>query len=86
MRPDRIIVGECRGGEALEMLQAMNTGHDGGIATVHANTTRDALSRIELMIALAGTDIPLWVLRKLIASSVNLVIQVRGCPAGGGRS
>jgi pilus assembly protein CpaF len=82
MRPDRIIVGECRGGEALEALQAMNTGHDGGLVTVHANTTRDALTRLEMMIALTGTDIPLWVLRKQIAASVNLVIQVSRVPGG----
>src|SRR5215210_3494907 len=60
MRPDRIIIGECRGAEALDMLQAMNTGHDGSLTTVHANTPREALSRIELMIGLAGLDIPLW--------------------------
>src|SRR5262245_8653332 len=82
MRPDRIIVGECRGGEALEVLQAMNTGHDGGMATVHANTTRDALSRLEMMIALTGTDIPLWVLRKQIAAAVTLIVQVSRVPGG----
>ena len=82
MRPDRIIVGECRGAEALEVLQAMNSGHDGGLATIHANTTRDALSRLEMMIALAGTDIPLWVIRKQIAASVNLIVQVSRVPGG----
>ena len=63
MRPDRIIIGECRGGEALDMLQAMNTGHDGSMTTVHANNTRDALGRLEVMIAMAGYDIPIAALR-----------------------
>jgi pilus assembly protein CpaF len=76
MRPDRIIVGECRGAEALEMLQAMNTGHEGSLTTVHANSPRDALSRIELMVALAGVDIPVWAVRNLIASTIDVVVQV----------
>jgi pilus assembly protein CpaF len=76
MRPDRIIVGECRGAEALDMLQAMNTGHEGSLTTIHANTPRDALARIELMVGLAGVDIPVWAVRKLMASSINLVVQV----------
>jgi pilus assembly protein CpaF len=76
MRPDRIIVGECRGAEALEMLQAMNTGHEGSLTTVHANSTRDAISRIELMMGLAGVEIPVWAVRKLIAASVTLIVQV----------
>src|SRR5262249_51032088 len=76
MRPDRIIVGECRGAEALEMLQAMNTGHDGSLTTVHANSTRDALGRIELMIGLAGLNIPSWAIRRQVVSSINLVVQV----------
>jgi pilus assembly protein CpaF len=82
MRPDRIIIGECRGGEALEMLQAMNTGHEGSLTTVHANSTRESLSRIELMVGLAGLDIPISALRKLIASSIQLVIQVSRLPGG----
>src|SRR5262249_27552031 len=60
MRPDRIIVGECRGGETLDMLQAMNTGHDGSMTTIHANDTRDAISRIEMMVGMAGFDLPIW--------------------------
>jgi pilus assembly protein CpaF len=76
MRPDLIIVGECRGAEALDMLQAMNTGHEGSLTTLHANSTRDAITRLELMIGTAGVEIPLWAIRKQIASSVNLIIQV----------
>jgi pilus assembly protein CpaF len=75
MRPDRIIVGECRGPEALDMLQAMNTGHEGSMSTIHANTPRDALSRLEMMVGMAGFDIPIWVIRKQIASAINLVVQ-----------
>jgi pilus assembly protein CpaF len=82
MRPDRIIVGECRGGEALEMIQAMNTGHEGSMTTVHANTSREALARVELMVGLAGIEIPAVVIRKLIASSINLVVQVARLPGG----
>jgi pilus assembly protein CpaF len=82
MRPDRIIVGECRGGEAFEMLQAMSTGHEGSMTTVHAGTPREALSRVELVVALADIDIPAWAIRKLIASSINLVIQVSRLPGG----
>src|SRR5205807_9740874 len=63
MRPDRIVVGECRGGEALDMLQAMNTGHDGSLTTVHANTPRDSLSRIETMVLMAGMDLPVRAIR-----------------------
>jgi pilus assembly protein CpaF len=76
MRPDRIIIGECRGAEALDMLQAMNTGHDGSMTTIHANSPRDALSRIELMVALVGIEIPVWAVRKLIASTVDIVVQI----------
>jgi pilus assembly protein CpaF len=76
MRPDRIIIGECRGGEAVDMLQAMNTGHDGSLTTVHANTPRDALSRLETMIAMASLDLPERAMRQQIASAINLVIQV----------
>ncbi|MDQ3140569.1 MAG: CpaF family protein [Pseudomonadota bacterium] len=76
MRPDRIIVGEVRGGEAFDMLQAMNTGHDGSMTTVHANTPRDALSRVEQMIGMSGIDIPPRSARGQIASAINVVIQV----------
>lgn len=75
MRPDRIIVGECRGAEAVDMLQAMNTGHDGSLTTLHANTPRDALARLETMVLMAGVDLPLRAIREQIASSVNIVIQ-----------
>jgi pilus assembly protein CpaF len=76
MRPDRIIIGECRGPEALDMLQAMNTGHEGSLTTVHANDTRDALSRLEIMVGMAGFDLPIWVIRKQIGSTIHLVVQV----------
>jgi pilus assembly protein CpaF len=76
MRPDRIIVGEVRGEEALDMLQAMNTGHDGSITTIHANTPRDALSRLETMVAMAGLNLPETAIRRQIASALDLVIQV----------
>ncbi|MFQ5915254.1 MAG: CpaF family protein [Nitrospinota bacterium] len=76
MRPDRIVVGEVRGGEALDMLQAMNTGHDGSISTVHANSPRDALSRVEMMIAIAGVEVPLRALRQQMASSIDLLVHL----------
>nr|WP_154324350.1 CpaF family protein [Pantoea sp. 201603H] len=76
MRPDRIIVGECRGEEAFEMLQAMNTGHDGSMSTLHANSPRDAISRLENMVMMAGMNIPMESIRRNITSAVNLVIQV----------
>ncbi|HLW99693.1 MAG TPA: CpaF family protein [Candidatus Acidoferrales bacterium] len=76
MRPDRIIIGEARGEEALDMLQAMNTGHDGSLTTVHANSTRDALSRLETMVAMAGLDIPDTAIRRQIASAIDIVVQV----------
>jgi pilus assembly protein CpaF len=82
MRPDRIIIGECRGGEAMDMLQAMNTGHDGSMTTVHANTARDALGRLEVMIAMAGYDIPMRALRTQIASAVNIIVQARRLTGG----
>jgi pilus assembly protein CpaF len=75
MRPDRIIVGECRGGEALDMLQAMNTGHDGSLTTLHANTPRDALMRLETMVLMAGMELPLKVIRQQIASAVDLIVH-----------
>ena len=76
MRPDRIIVGEVRGGEALDMLQAMNTGHDGSMTTLHANSPRDALSRLETMCMMAGMDIPLKVIREQIAAAIDLIVQI----------
>ncbi len=75
MRPDRIIVGECRGGEALDMLQAMNTGHEGSMTTVHANSPRDALSRIEVMVLMSGVDLPLRAIREQIRSAVDIIVQ-----------
>ncbi len=75
MRPDRIVVGECRGGEALDMLQAMNTGHDGSLTTIHANSPRDALARLETMSLMAGMELPLRVIREQIASAVDLIVQ-----------
>jgi pilus assembly protein CpaF len=82
MRPDRIIVGECRGPEALDMLQAMNTGHDGSLTTVHANDTRDALARLEMMVGMAGFDLPMWIIRRQIASAIQLVVQVARLTGG----
>jgi len=75
MRPDRIVVGECRGGETLDMLQAMNTGHDGSLTTLHANTPRDALSRMETMCLMSGMDMPIKVIREQIASAIDVIIQ-----------
>jgi pilus assembly protein CpaF len=77
MRPDRIIVGEVRGAEALDMLQALNTGHDGGIGTIHANSTRDALSRLETMVLMAGIELPSRAIREQIVSAIHLIVQVR---------
>jgi pilus assembly protein CpaF len=85
MRPDRIVVGECRGGEALDMLQAMNTGHDGSLSTLHANTPRDALSRLETMILMAGMDLPLRAIREQVSSAVNLIVQIARQSDGGRR-
>jgi pilus assembly protein CpaF len=82
MRPDRIIIGECRGAEALEMLQAMNTGHEGSMTTIHANSAREAVTRVELMISLAGIEIAPRALRKLITSSISLVVQVSRMTGG----
>lgn len=75
MRPDRIVVGEVRGGEALDMLQAMNTGHDGSLTTVHANSPRDAISRMETLVLMAGMDLPLKVVRQQISSAIDLIVQ-----------
>jgi pilus assembly protein CpaF len=82
MRPDRIVIGECRGPEALDMLQAMNTGHDGSLTTVHANDTRDALGRLEMMVGMAGFDMPMWIIRRQIASAIQIVIQVARLTGG----
>ena len=76
MRPDRIVVGECRGAEALDMLQAMNTGHEGSLATIHANTPRDSLTRLEAMCMMASADLPIWAIREMISSAVNLIVQL----------
>ncbi|MDX1589778.1 MAG: ATPase, T2SS/T4P/T4SS family [Oleiphilaceae bacterium] len=75
MRPDRIVVGECRGGEALDMLQAMNTGHDGSLTTIHANSPRDCISRLEVLVLMSGIEMPLSAVREQIASAVNLIVQ-----------
>jgi pilus assembly protein CpaF len=75
MRPERIVVGECRGGESLDMLQAMNTGHDGSMTTAHANSPRDTLSRLETMCLMAGMDLPVRAIREQIASAVDLIVQ-----------
>ena len=75
MRPDRIVIGECRGGEALDMLQAMNTGHDGSLTTLHANTPRDALSRLETMVLMSGMELPMKAIREQIGSAVHLIVQ-----------
>jgi pilus assembly protein CpaF len=76
MRPDRIVVGECRAGEALDMLQAMNTGHDGSLTTVHANTPRDTLSRLETLTLMSGFDLPVRAIREQMASAIDLIIQI----------
>ncbi len=82
MRPDRIIVGEVRGAEALDMIQAMTTGHEGSLTTIHANDTRDALSRLEMMVILAGFDLPIMVTRQYISSAINLVVQLARLKGG----
>jgi pilus assembly protein CpaF len=82
MRPDRIVVGECRGGEAFEMLQAMSTGHEGSMTTIHGGNPRESINRIELIVGLAGMDLPAWAVRKLIASCITLVVQVSRLPGG----
>src|SRR6202011_1292154 len=75
MRPDRIVIGECRGGEALDMLQAMNTGHDGSLTTLHANSPKESIGRLETLVLMAGADLPSRAIREQIASAVNIVIQ-----------
>ncbi len=82
MRPDRIIVGECRAAEALDMLQAMNTGHEGSMTTVHANSSRDALSRLETMVLMAGFDLPVRAIREQIAAAIDVILQVERLPDG----
>ncbi len=82
MRPDRIIVGECRGPEALDMLQAMNTGHQGSMTTIHANSPRDAMDRLEMMVGMAGFEIPIWVIRRQVASAINIVVQAARLAGG----
>jgi pilus assembly protein CpaF len=82
MRPDRIVIGECRGAEALDMLQAMNTGHEGSLTTIHSNDTRDALSRLEMMVGMAGFDMPMWVIRKQIASAIHVIVQATRLSGG----
>jgi pilus assembly protein CpaF len=82
MRPDRIIVGEVRGAEALDMLQAMNTGHDGGMTTIHANSPRDAISRLETMVLMAGFELPSRAIREQIVSAIEMVVHVRRCEDG----
>ena len=76
MRPDRIIVGEVRGAEALDMLQAMNTGHEGSLTTIHANSPRDALSRLETMVLMAGVELPLRAIREQVSSAFDLLVQI----------
>ncbi|CAB0152023.1 Putative conjugal transfer protein [Pseudidiomarina piscicola] len=82
MRPDRIVVGECRGAEALDMLQAMNTGHEGSLTTLHANSPREALQRLEVMVMLAGFDMPMHAIRQQIASAIQVIVQISRCSDG----
>jgi len=82
MRPDRIVVGECRGGETLDMLQAMNTGHEGSMTTIHANTTRDAVQRVETMVMMAGFELPSRAIRQQFASAINLIVQAARLTGG----
>ena len=82
MRPDRIVIGECRGAEAMDMLQAMNTGHEGSMTTIHANNTRDAIGRLEVMIAMAGYDIPMRALRTQVSSAIQIIVQASRLPGG----
>lgn len=82
MRPDRIIVGECRGAEAFDMLQAMNTGHEGSLTTIHANDTRDAVSRLEMLIGMAAPELPMWFIHRQIASAIHIVVQTNRIPGG----
>jgi len=85
MRPDRIVVGEVRGAEALDMLQAMNTGHEGSLTTVHANSPRDVISRLETMVLMAGFDLPVRAIREQVASAVDLIVQTERLSDGSRR-
>jgi pilus assembly protein CpaF len=82
MRPDRIVVGECRGAEAFDMLQAMNTGHDGGMSTIHANDTREALTRLEMLVGMAAPELPMWFIHRQIAAAIHIVVQVARLSSG----
>jgi pilus assembly protein CpaF len=82
MRPDRIIVGECRGREAFDMLQAMNTGHDGGMTTIHANDARDAVSRLEMLVGMAAPELPMWFIHRQIAAAIQIVVQTARLSGG----
>jgi len=85
MRPDRIVIGECRSGEALDMLQAMNTGHDGSLTTIHANSTRDVLTRLDSMILMSGVELPIRAIREMTASAIDIVVQTARLSDGGRR-
>jgi pilus assembly protein CpaF len=85
MRPDRIVVGEARGGEALDMLQAMNTGHDGSLSTIHSNSPRDCVARLETLVLMAGMDLPLRAIREQVASAIDAIIQIQRMPDGSRR-
>ena len=82
MRPDRIVVGECRGPETLDMLQAMNTGHDGSLTTVHANNTRDAVQRVETMVMMAGFELPVKAIRQQFSSAIDVIVQAQRLTGG----
>ncbi|MEX0717818.1 MAG: CpaF family protein [Planctomycetaceae bacterium] len=82
MRPDRIIIGECRGVEAFDMLQAMTTGHDGSLTTIHANDARDAIGRLEMLVGMAGYELPIWFIQRQIASAIDIVVQCARLPGG----
>jgi pilus assembly protein CpaF len=85
MRPDRIVVGECRSGEALDMLQAMNTGHDGSLSTIHSNAPRDCIARLETLVLMAGMDLPLRAIREQVASAIDVIVQIQRLPDGSRR-
>ncbi len=82
MRPDRIVIGECRGAEAFDMLQAMNTGHDGSMSTIHANDTRDALRRLEMLVGMAAPELPMWFIHRQISTAIHIVVQVARLASG----
>jgi pilus assembly protein CpaF len=82
MRPERIIIGECRGGETLDMLQAMNTGHDGSMTTIHANTPRDGIARLETLVMMSGFDLPVKAIRQQVAGAVDVIIQASRLQGG----